>query len=60
MNNIKLSESEQIHNHWDADQEKWLFSVIDIFRGVNQFTETTHDTLDDILNHYSVQQQVSA
>lgn len=30
MNNIKLFESRKIRSHWDAENEKWLFSVIDI------------------------------
>ena len=30
MNNIKLFESRKIRSHWDAEKEKWLFSVIDI------------------------------
>jgi hypothetical protein len=27
---IKLFESKQIRTHWDADQEKWYFSVVDV------------------------------
>jgi hypothetical protein len=27
---IKLFESKQIRTHWDGDQEKWFFSIIDV------------------------------
>ncbi|MGB4440910.1 MAG: BRO family protein [Anaerolineaceae bacterium] len=27
---IKLFESKKIRTHWDADQEKWFFSVVDV------------------------------
>lgn len=30
MPNIKLFESKKIRSHWDADAEKWYFSVVDI------------------------------
>src|SRR5882724_9795820 len=30
MSNIKLFESQKIRSHWDAGQEKWYFSVVDI------------------------------
>jgi len=30
MSNIKLFESQKIRSHWDAEQEKWYFSVVDI------------------------------
>jgi len=30
MSNIKLFESQKIRSHWDAVQEKWYFSVVDI------------------------------
>jgi hypothetical protein len=30
MSNIKLFESQKIRSHWDAEKEKWFFSVIDI------------------------------
>jgi len=32
MSNIKLFESQKIRSHWDAEQEKWYFSVIDIIQ----------------------------
>ncbi len=28
--NIKLFESKQVRTHWDAEKEKWYFSVIDV------------------------------
>ncbi len=30
MSNIQLFESKQVRSHWDEEQEKWFFSVIDI------------------------------
>lgn len=30
MNNIKLFESKKIRSHWDAEGEKWYFSIVDI------------------------------
>jgi len=30
MSNVKLFESQKIRSHWDAEQEKWYFSVVDI------------------------------
>ena len=30
MSNIKLFESRKIRSHWDAEKEKWLFSVVDV------------------------------
>src|ERR1700722_3935433 len=30
MSNIKLFESQKIRSHWDAEKEKWYFSVVDI------------------------------
>ena len=30
MSNIKLFESKQIRSSWDADVEKWFFSIVDI------------------------------
>jgi hypothetical protein len=30
MSNIKVFENKQVRSHWDADQEKWFFSIVDI------------------------------
>lgn len=30
MSNIKLFESKKVRTHWDAVQEKWYFSVVDV------------------------------
>ncbi len=30
MSNIKLFQNQEIRSHWDADQEQWFFSVIDV------------------------------
>jgi len=30
MNNIKLFETKKVRTHWDAEQEKWYFSIIDV------------------------------
>jgi hypothetical protein len=32
MSKIKLFHDQQIRSHWDAEQEQWLFSVIDIIQ----------------------------
>ncbi len=32
MPNIKLFESKKIRSHWDAEQEKWYFSVVDVIQ----------------------------
>lgn len=34
MNNVQLFESRSIRSHWDAEQEKWCFSVIDVIEGL--------------------------
>lgn len=34
MSNIKLFQSQQIRSHWNAEQEQWLFSVIDIIQAL--------------------------
>ena len=34
MSNIKLFQSQQIRSQWDAEQEQWLFSVIDIIQAL--------------------------
>ena len=30
MSNIKLFQNQEIRSHWDAEQEQWFFSVIDV------------------------------
>ena len=30
MSNIKLFESKKIRSQWDADTEKWFFSIVDV------------------------------
>ena len=30
MSNIKLFEHKKIRSHWDAEVEKWYFSVVDV------------------------------
>jgi DNA-damage-inducible protein D len=30
MSNIKLFEERKVRTHWDGEQEKWYFSVIDV------------------------------
>ena len=32
MSNIKLFESQKIRSHWDAEQQKWYFSVVDVIQ----------------------------
>ena len=34
MSNIKLFHDQQIRSYWDAEQEQWLFSVIDIIQAL--------------------------
>lgn len=34
MSNIKLFQNQEIRSQWDADQEQWLFSVIDIIQAL--------------------------
>jgi hypothetical protein len=31
---IKLFESKKVRSQWDADQEKWLFSIIDVIEAL--------------------------
>ena len=40
ISNIKLFESKQIHSQWDAEAEKWYFSVQDV---VEVLTDTVND-----------------
>lgn len=30
MSNIQLFENRQVRSHWDAEQEKWYFSIVDV------------------------------
>jgi len=30
MSKIKLFESKKVRTHWDEEQEKWFFSIVDI------------------------------
>ena len=30
MSNVKLFESKKVRTHWDEEQEKWYFSVVDV------------------------------
>ncbi|HEY8690276.1 MAG TPA: hypothetical protein VIM07_13655 [Chitinophagaceae bacterium] len=34
MSNIKLFESKKIRSQWDADAEKWYFSIVDIIEAL--------------------------
>ena len=34
MSNIKLFHDQQVRSHWDAEQEQWYFSVIDIIQAL--------------------------
>ena len=34
MSNIKLFESKKVRSHWDVEQEKWYFSVIDVIEAL--------------------------
>lgn len=37
---IKLFESKKIRTHWDADQEKWYFSVVDVVQVLTDQPDT--------------------
>lgn len=39
MSNIKLFESKQVRSHWDEEEEKWYFSIVDI---VEVLTDQPH------------------
>ncbi len=30
MSTIKIFEQKQVRTHWDEEQEKWYFSIVDI------------------------------
>ena len=32
MNNIKLFEEKKVSSQWDAQEEKWYFSVVDVIQ----------------------------
>jgi hypothetical protein len=34
MSNIKLFESKKISSQWDAEKEKWYFSIVDVIEGL--------------------------
>ena len=34
MSNIKLFESKKIRSHWDEEEEKWYFSIVDIIEAL--------------------------
>ncbi|MBP9741888.1 MAG: hypothetical protein KBD37_00855 [Burkholderiales bacterium] len=41
MDNIKIFESKKVRSHWDEEQEKWYFSVVDI---VQVLTDSVNPT----------------
>jgi len=30
MSNLKLFENNQVRSHWDEEQAKWYFSIVDV------------------------------
>jgi hypothetical protein len=36
MSNIKLFESKRIRSHWDAEEEKWYFAIVDIIEALTE------------------------
>ncbi len=32
QNEIKIFEDKQVRTHWDAEQEKWYISVVDVIQ----------------------------
>lgn len=41
MSNIKLFHDQQIRSHWDADQEEWFFSVVDVVAALTDSANPT-------------------
>lgn len=39
MNDIQKFENKQIRSHWDSEQEKWYFSIIDIIAVLTEQTD---------------------
>ena len=39
---IKLFEQKQIRTHWDDEQEKWFFSVVDVIGVLTNSPTPTH------------------
>ena len=40
MANIKLFESKKIRSQWDADAEKWFFSIVDVIEVLTESLNT--------------------
>lgn len=41
MSNIKLFHDQQIRSHWDAEQEEWFFSVVDVVAALTNSANPT-------------------
>lgn len=41
MSNIKLFHDQQIRSHWDAEQEEWFFSVVDVVAALTDSANPT-------------------
>lgn len=39
MSNIQLFENRQVRSHWDAEQEKWYFSIVDVIAVLTDQTD---------------------
>jgi hypothetical protein len=44
MSNVKLFEDKKVRSQWDAEQEKWYFSIVDV---IAILTDQPHPTLDE-------------
>ncbi|TAG28787.1 MAG: phage antirepressor protein [Burkholderiales bacterium] len=42
LSNIVLFEDNGIRSHWDADQEEWFFSVVDVVTALTDSTNPTY------------------
>jgi hypothetical protein len=41
MSNIKLFHDQHIRSYWDAEQEEWFFSVVDVVAALTDSTNPT-------------------
>lgn len=41
MSNIQLFENRQVRSHWDAEQEKWYFSIVDVIAVLTDSVDPT-------------------
>ena len=39
MSDIRLFENRRIRSHWDSEQEKWYFSIVDVIAVLTDQTD---------------------